>query len=265
VTIAVIRREARAIAAALTFMTRLPLGRLAAHDAADLPLSATYFPLAGMAVALVGAFVFALSTRIWPSAIAVLLSLAAMISATGAFHEDALADALDGFGGGGTRDRILEIMKDSRVGSYALVGVVLVLALKFTALLEISRAGTGTIARTLIAGHVLGRWSSLPLIARLPYVRTSGEGSRASAGRPFNGGITPMRLAAGTAISALSVVAALGTSGPAIVALAATLAVTGLAARYFSRRIGGITGDALGAANQVVEMTVYLALAARTL
>jgi adenosylcobinamide-GDP ribazoletransferase len=249
----------------MTFMTRLPLSHLSAHDAADLPLSAVYFPLAGIAVALVGAFVFALSTRLWSNAIAVLLSMAAMISATGAFHEDALADALDGFGGGWTRDRVLDIMKDSRVGSYAVVGVTLVLALKFAALLEISRAGTGTVVRALITGHVLARWSSLPLAARLPYVRPSDDNARASAGRPFSRGVTTARLAAGTAIAALAVIGALGASASAVVAGGASLAVTGLAASYFSRRIGGITGDALGAANQIVELVVYLTLAARAM
>lgn len=258
-----LREQGRAFAAAITFMTRIPLGRFASHDPADLPASATYFPAVGFIVALAGALVFASASLIWSTPVAVLLSMCATVLVTGAFHEDALADALDGFGGGSTPERVLAIMKDSRVGSYALVGVALALGVKAAALMDVaSRDRAAGILRALIAGHVLGRWSSVPLVWHYPYVRPASDAERPSAGRPFVASVTAERLAAATMIAVVLVVLAVGALDGLVVMVVA-LGVTALAGSYFRRRIGGITGDALGAANQIVELSVYLALAAR--
>ncbi len=256
------QRERRALGAAFTFMTRLPVGPLASHDPADLPASAAYFPIVGLAVGLLGAAAYSVALRLWTPAVAVLVAIIVTVRATGAFHEDALADALDGFGGGWSREQVFAIMKDSRVGSYALVGVVLVVALKFATLSDAaSFLSARGIAGAIVAGHTLGRWSSLPLIRWQPYVRPSLPGERPSAGRPFVASVSNARLAAGTLFTVAIVIAALGAS--AWIAGLVTIVVTLLAARYFSRRIGGITGDALGAANQLVEVAVYLAATAR--
>src|SRR3569833_4192228 len=162
--------QARALAAAFTFMTRVPLGALASHDPADLPASAVYFPVVGLAVGLIGGGVFLAASWLWPLSIAVVLSMCATVLVTGAFHEDALADAFDGFGGGWSREQVLAIMKDSRVGSYALVGVTLTLITKFAALTTLASSDArGGVARALGVAHVLGRWSSLLLIRRYPY------------------------------------------------------------------------------------------------
>jgi adenosylcobinamide-GDP ribazoletransferase len=257
-----LRAQARALAAAFTFMTRLPLGALASHDPADLPASSVYFPVVGLAVALVGGIVYALAVHLWPAPLAIVLSMCATVFTTGAFHEDALADAFDGFGGGWSPEQILAIMKDSRVGSYALVGVTLTLAAKFAALHAIASAnGPIAIGRALVAGHVLGRWSNLVLIRRYPYVRPAGEAERPSAGRPFVGGVSGGRLVAATVIALIILDVALGRE--ALWPLMIALVVTAVAGRYFRRRVAGITGDALGAANQIVEVCVYLTLAAR--
>lgn len=256
------RKQARALGAAFTFMTRLPLGPLASHDPADLPASAVYFPVVGLVVALIGGAVYVSALRVWSTPIAILLSMCATVFATGAFHEDALADAFDGFGGGWSREQVLAIMKDSRVGSYALVGMTLVLALKFAALhsLATSSASIG-VARALVAAHVLGRWSSLLLIRRYPYVRPAADGERPSAGRPFVAGVTVGRVAAATVIALGILTLTAGWYG--LAPLAVSIVVTAAGGWYFARRLGGITGDALGAANQIVEVAVYLALAAR--
>ena len=258
-----LRDHARALAAAFTFLTRLPLGSLASHDPADLPRAAIYFPVVGLVVALAGAATYAAASLLWPTNIAIVLSMIGTTLATGAFHEDALADSLDGFGGGWTRDRVLAIMKDSRVGSYALVGTALALILKFATLAAIAGPNRSVrpIAIALVAAHVCSRWSSLLLIWRYPYVRPTTEGERSSAGRPFVDGVTPMRLLAATAIAIVITTTALGREAFAVFGVA--VGVSALAGRYFDRRIGGITGDAVGAANQVVEICVYLALAAR--
>jgi len=256
------RREARALSAAFTFLTRLPLGALASHDPADLPRSAAYFPVVGAVVGAIGAVVLVLGLRLWMPMIAVLLSVCATVWVTGAFHEDALADSLDGFGGGWSRDQVLAIMKDSRVGSYALIGMILVVAVKVAALTSIAQTTDALHAAAgLVAAHTLGRWSSLPLIRAYPYVRQSMDGDRASAGRPFVASVTTARIVAGTVLT----IAIVGVSlaHRAWIAGLVSVIVTWIAGRYFARRIGGITGDALGAANQAVEVCVYLALAAR--
>jgi adenosylcobinamide-GDP ribazoletransferase len=261
----------RALVAAFAFLTRLPVGSLAVHDEADLPLSVIYFPVVGLVIALMGGVTFVGARALWTDPVAIVLSIVVTVLATGAFHEDALADALDGFGGGWNRDQVLAIMKDSRVGSYALVGVVLALALKIGALWMIAAGASASdawspaeaVVRALVAGHVLGRWSSVPLIWTLPYVRVVREDERASAGGPFADGIPVDRLAIATATAALIVIAALGWRS--LIAGGTAILVTAVAGRYFARRIGGITGDALGAANQVVEASVYLALAARVI
>lgn len=254
------RRHGRAAVAAFAFLTRLPVAGLTAHGAADLPLSAAYFPLVGLAVGLLGGGVYFGAVQWWGVVVSVLLSTAATVLATGAFHEDALADALDGFGGGWSREQVLAIMKDSRVGSYALVGVALVLGLKVAVLTSIGAESSAfTVMKALIAGHVLGRWSSVPLLWRCRYVRAGG-GDRPSAGGPFADGLSALTVGASTAIAMTIVGIALGQR--AVAAIFITLLVTTLAAAYFRRRIGGITGDALGAANQIVEVAVYLTLAA---
>lgn len=258
-------RETRALGAAFTFLTRIPLGGLASHDPADLPASAAYFPVVGLAVGAIGGIAYWATAAIWPASVALILATCATVIATGAFHEDALADALDGFGGGWSRDQILAIMKDSRVGSYALVGVTLVVGLKLAALFAITTrdATAGNVVSALIAAHTLARWSSLPLIWQYPYVRPTGDGDRASAGRPFVAGVSTARFAAATAIT----VSIVGLMEPerAIACVVTTIVVSALAGLYFRHRIGGITGDALGAANQIVEVCVYLTLAARPL
>ena len=258
-----LREQGRALAAAITFMTRIPLGSVATHDPADLPASAVYFPVVGLIVALGGGLAFAIASSLWSTTVSVLLSMCATVLMTGAFHEDALADALDGFGGGWTPERVLAIMKDSRIGSYALVGVVLVLGVKAAILMDVaSRDRAAGITRTLIAGHVLGRWSSVPLIWRYPYVRPPSDAERPSAGRPFVASVTMERLVAATLIAVLLVVLAVGALDGLVLVVVA-VGVTTLAGSFFRRRIGGITGDALGATNQIVELSVYLAFAAR--
>jgi adenosylcobinamide-GDP ribazoletransferase len=243
------------------FLTRLPCPAWVGHDAEYLARSTVWFPAIGAVVGLAGAAAFALASLGLPPLVAAAVSTAATVWLTGAFHEDALADSFDGFGGGWGKDQILAIMKDSRVGSYGVVGLALALAAKLGALAAIGApaglttgGGAGEAARALVAAHVLGRWSSLPLIWRYAYVRETGSKSK-----PFAASVTPERLAVGSAAAA--VLAALALGARALPAVAAALVVTALAGRYFRRVLGGITGDCLGAANQMVELAVYLVLA----
>ncbi|MGN4075305.1 adenosylcobinamide-GDP ribazoletransferase, partial [Burkholderia gladioli] len=128
------RAECRYFFVALGYFSRVPVPRRIGYAAGDLGRAARYFPLVGVCVGALAAGVYLLAARIWPPGVAVLLSMAASLVATGAFHEDGLADSCDGFGGGYTREDVLRIMRDSRIGSFGAVALVLALALKWQAL-----------------------------------------------------------------------------------------------------------------------------------
>lgn len=179
--------------------------------------------------------------------IAVTLSTGATVLVTGALHEDGLADAADGFGGGTSAERVLEIMRDSRIGSYGAVALILVIITKLASLASLAR---GDAALALIAGHTLARWSSVALL-RYPYLGTKGA---AFAGRVHLGVASVLTAA----------ICACALQRAAFIAVPVAIAVTVLAGVYCRRRLGGVTGDCLGAANQLVEVAVYLALATRS-
>jgi adenosylcobinamide-GDP ribazoletransferase len=246
-----IRQHWRAFHAAVTFLTRLPWPWVtsAPPDGDDLARSTTYFPLVGALIGAVGAGVNWLAAHIWPAPppLAITITIAAIVLLTGALHEDGLADTADGLGGGRDRDHALAIMKDSRIGTYGAVALILTITAKITAL---STLAPFDVARALIAAHTLARWSSLPFLRWLPYARPTGTGA------PY---ATP-RLIAGSFITLAIVVPLLGTR--ALAPIITTVMITTLAGWYFSRRLAGITGDCLGAANQLVELTTYLVLAA---
>lgn len=237
--------------AAFTFLTRLPLPGAAHVDAEILARAAAWFPLVGAVVGGFGAATLVAAGRLWPPFVAAVLAILATVLVTGAFHEDALADAADGLGGGHTRERILEIMRDSRIGSYGAVALALVLSARIGCLASMAPEDG---ARALIGAHVLARWSSLPLIRALPYARAQG------AGKPFVEAVTGLRLLAGTLLAALFVAPALGWR--ALPAGLAAAAITAMAGWYFRARLGGITGDCLGATNQLVELATYLTVLA---
>jgi adenosylcobinamide-GDP ribazoletransferase len=236
--------------AACTFLTRLPLPG-SAVDAETLARSSTWFPVVGAIVGAVGGLTLTVAGRVWPPFMAAVLSVLATVLLTGALHEDALADAADGFGGGRTREQVLEIMRDSRVGSYGTVALVLVLSARIGCLAAMAPLDG---VRALIGAHVFARWSSLPLMLALPYARLEGSG------KPFVGGVTRPRVLGGTLLAALFAVPALGWHALPAVLVAAI--VTAIAGRYFHSRLGGITGDCLGATNQLVELVTYLTVLA---
>ena len=248
-----LRRELEYFFGAIRFFTCLPVPAWVGHSAEALNRSARYFPAVGLLVGGIGALVYLAAALFWPSAVAILLSMAATIYATGAFHEDGLSDTVDGLGGGWDKLRILDIMKDSRVGSYGVVAMVLALLGKFTLLNALEPA---LLPLALIAGHALSRFCSTVLLATMDYVR---EDLLAKA-KPLATG-----LSAGEMLLALAfVLAALALLPPEKVlagsALAA-LATLWLAAK-FKRWLGGYTGDCLGATQQVAEIAFYLGLLA---
>lgn len=234
---------------AVAFMTRLPVPEQVHKLPASLSASAVYFPLVGLLVS-AGAIILnhVLSGLVAHDAVIVLI-LVYFVAITGGFHEDALADAADGFGGGWGKDQILSIMRDSRVGSFGALAIALALLARFVFLKDIAPL---RLDRYLVAGQVACRWTALPLAFFLPSAREqSGQGARVA------GQISALTLATGTLLTAAILAAALGMKA-LWVGLAAVL-VTVASGTYFRHRIGGVTGDCLGAANQVAEVAIYFA------
>ncbi|MBX6330689.1 MAG: adenosylcobinamide-GDP ribazoletransferase [Gemmatimonadaceae bacterium] len=245
----------RLLCVALSFLTRMPSPRWVGHDAGDLARSMPYFPAVGIIVGAWAGALYAGARALWPAPVAVTLAIVGAIWATGALHEDALADVADGFGGGWTREQVLTIMKDSRVGSYGALALVVTIAARLVALLAIADAGTGAVVRTLIAAHALARWSSLPLLWRHSYARAEG-----GTGSAFANDVTPARVAGGSAVAFAA--AGITLRGRALIAVPVAMLLVWLSGRFYRRRIGGVTGDCLGATVVLVEVATYLVAAA---
>ena len=243
--------EGRLAWTALTVLTRLPAPRLTGFRPDWLPRSVPYFPFVGLLVGLVAATVYSLAALLWAEPVASVLTVAATAWVTGGLHEDGWADACDGLGAGGDRERILAIMKDSYIGAFGAVGLTCLIVARVAGL---STLPAGQVPGSLAAAHVLSRWSSLPLLLWLPSLRPTGMAA------PFAGRVTRGRVAVGTIAAAVLIAAALGRM--AVTAWVAAGIATAAAGLLFRRRLGGITGDCLGAANQLVELSVVLALAA---
>lgn len=243
---------------ALQFFTRLPIPRWVGFHPDWLQRCTRYFPLVGWIVAWISALAYVAAAQFWPHAVAVLLSTIAGIWLTGAFHEDGFADVCDGLGGGTTRERALEIMRDSRVGAYGAIGIALLLALKLVALNALLPL---QVLAALGIAHPLSRWLATCLIWRMDYVRE--EGKAKPLAQHMQGG----EFLLATMFAALPVIGTLylGLMSWQRVAAGVALAVVAAAwlARRFSRRLGGYTGDCLGAVQQLSETAFYLgALAA---
>ena len=193
------------------------------------------------------ALVFVLLQRILPLPASVFCAIVFAAFITNAFHEDGLADSFDGFGGGWTKDRVLEIMRDSRIGTYGTLALIFIIIGKFTFLSSLPQ---GQIWRWLIVAHTASRWTILPLCMWLPYARTEGQG-RLVAKR-----VGIQEVIIGTVM--LLLVLILLPWQVALVALLVTNIVTLLSGSYFRARIQGITGDCLGATNQLTEVVLYL-------
>ncbi|HEX8988768.1 MAG TPA: adenosylcobinamide-GDP ribazoletransferase [Rhodocyclaceae bacterium] len=245
------REQLSCFFAALRFFTRLPVPSWVGHSAAQLDGAARYFPLVGILVGAIGAGVTVAAWQVLPDSIAVILGMAATLLATGAFHEDGFADACDGFGGGWDKAQVLTIMKDSRIGSYGAIGVAMMLLAKWNALMELDAA---TLPFALVAGHAVSRFAATTLIFALDYARDDATAKS----KPLATRMTLPALAVAALFGILPCLAL--PPQPLVGALAATALATFGAAAYFQRRIGGYTGDCLGAVQQVAELAFYLGL-----
>jgi adenosylcobinamide-GDP ribazoletransferase len=187
----------------------------------------------------------------WPQTTSVILAIISSIVITGALHEDGFADVCDGFGGGMDKQRILVIMKDSHIGVYGVLGLLLMLLLKASLFAGLP---TATVPLLLMGGHSISRLSPLLLMRRYTYVR--GQDSKAS-GAVYSPNHQELVFASVTALLPLALLPPL-----CLLAVIPVFVCTLLLGHYFYRHLGGYTGDCLGASQQVAEIIFYLSVSA---
>lgn len=249
-----VRREIDRVLLAAGFLTRLPLPAPAASAPGEMAAALRYFPAVGLAIGAVAAAVLLLAAIRLAAVPAVLVSTAAVAVLTGALHEDGLADTLDSLGGA-TRERALAIMRDSTIGTYGALGLGLVVATKVAVLAAMAPAAA---AAVLVAGHATSRLSLVLVIATSRYVRPGGTGSFTAAGVAS----PDLAVAGATGLLCLAALAA-GLGGFAALGGAAGMVLGhALARALFERRLGGYTGDCLGATQQLSELGLLLGVAA---
>ena len=246
-----VREETAVLLRAVQLLTRWPVRVSGVFSAERFAAATRYYALTG---ALIGAFagaVYWLAHLVFPASLAVILSTAATLLATGAIHEDGLADTCDGLGGGATRERTLEIMRDSRLGTCGVAGLGLMLGTKVLAL---SALPSEAVPWLLVAAHAASRSSAVLVMATSTYVRGEGIAERLAGSIP----LASVALALATGAAAVCVLLVVA---PPIVLLAG---IVGLAAGHlamraaYERKLGGYTGDCLGGVQQASEIGMYL-------
>lgn len=253
---------------AVQFFTRVPVtGRLAdwvGYSPEMLRASAAWYPVVGLVVGAVGAGVaWALLQVLPPVAAApfaaVALSTAATVLFTGAFHEDGLADVADGLGGSLQRERALQIMKDSRIGAFGAIAMVLGLACKLGLLAVVAAVDAQAVVAALLLAHVLSRYWPLLVVRELDYVGEA-DGSKA---KPIAEAISNRALLCASVSTLLVVGCCVWLRGPLWVAAAVLVSALAwrMLVRWLRRRLQGFTGDCLGAVQQVCEIACYLGIA----
>ena len=248
--------ELRLFFVALQFFTRVPVPRWVGFEADWLNQSARYFPAVGLVVGAVASLVLWVGYALFSPAVAVGLSMMASVLLTGGFHEDGWADTCDGLGGAVSRERALAIMKDSRIGAYGAIGLVLMLGTKAAALVSLPWP---VAVPALLLAHVASRAAATALIRMLPYAGDI-EHAKAKplAQRISVGGVV---VAIGSVLLLAIVLGSVNVLWWPAISLSLLLVVVGVSVFgcWLMKRLGGYTGDTLGATQQVTELLVLLA------
>jgi adenosylcobinamide-GDP ribazoletransferase len=259
------RKQWRYFLLALGFFTRIPVPGFIDFQESELNQSVKYFPLIGCLVGFIGLAIFYVSSLIFPHTVAVLISMAATVFATGAFHEDGLADSADGLGGGWQREQVLAIMQDSRLGTYGAVALFFALMAKFQLLTAMH---ADSVMMILICAHALSRLSAVWLMVVLPYAKADDRFSGKS--KPLATEISRADCWQANLFGFLPLCALLWVIQSTIQNWQITLGYVCLligvigAGWYWwlsllRRKLGGYTGDTLGAMQQISEIMFYLA------
>jgi adenosylcobinamide-GDP ribazoletransferase len=229
--------------AALRFLTIIPIPGRRRISSEELGRSIVYFPVVGLIIGLILVGLSLLLMLFLPSALVAVLLLAALVAISGAFHLDGFVDTCDGMAGGKTVEERWRIMKDSRVGSFGIIGVCLLLLVKYVSL---SNVPDSWLVETLVLMPVISRWAMVYAIFAYPYAKPSGLG------KTFKQGARWWRFLIATVIT-LVVVFVLGRLTGLILMLAIWVVVVAMAA-YLKTKFGGLTGDTYGAINEVAEV-----------
>ena len=229
------------------FLTQLPISRVA-YQPDSLSRSAKFFPVVGLVIGLGATLLQHVLTPYLNRTLVAFLVLTFLVLITGGLHEDALADTADAFGGGWNREQVLTILKDSRIGSFGALALVLSVLARF---LLLSILPMHRFTALVVSAHVLCRWTTLPLSYFLRPARESDDGQGARIATK----ISPASLLIGSLLSFAVVFYLMRREFwiPVLVALG----IAGLSGLYYFRRIGGVTGDCFGATNQLTEIAVY--------
>ena len=253
--LSVIKNELKTLTLALHFLTRIPTPFDVDFTPERLRNASRYYPIVGAIIGTVAALAFFISNLALPTLIAVIIATAATALLTGAFHEDGLADTFDGVSGAHDRSRSLEIMHDSRIGTFGALALILVITLKIAALTSLS--DTTTIITALIAAHIISRTSIVIVQATSTYARESGIAGTQDQPFPLINTIIA------TLIALITIAATALIISPAAAILTTAGAITAhiLIRLYFQPKLKGHTGDTLGATQQITEIGIYIALA----
>ncbi|RQO42448.1 adenosylcobinamide-GDP ribazoletransferase [Chryseobacterium sp. KBW03] len=249
----VLKNELIYFATALMFFTRIPVPFTVPYSSEIMNKSQKYFAWVGLLVGLINAVILYLSTLFFNLEIGIVLMMISSVLLTGAFHEDGFTDMCDSFGGGYGKEKILTIMKDSRVGAYGTIGIILLFALKFYSIQALGMADPIGVLGIVILGHTVSRFISGTMIYTHQYVTDIDVSkSKPLANKPLDG----MALLVGF-ISVL-LAFALIPDWRLIFAFVLTYLGKIYMGWYFKKHIGGYTGDCLGSVQQVCEVLFYL-------
>ena len=245
----------------LIFFSRLPVPRAAASPPSDFSLALRAAPVAGAVIGTGSAVVLAACVMIGlPPLVSAAICIAATVAATGALHEDALADVADGFGGGDSRERKLEIMRDSAIGSYGVAALCLALLIRTSAVAALvsSPHGPWTAVYAIIAAAALSRGGGVSVLGLLDPARSDGLGHMA--GRLSQDTLMQLLVASGL-LGGITLILGVGLWAAAV-AIAGAAAATWAMISLARNQIGGHTGDVAGATQQAVDCTVLIAILA---
>ena len=237
---------------ALSFFTRIPINLSAEITPIQLSKASRYFAVVGILVGVICSLVYMVSVAYLPKSIAVLIAMAASLLVTGAFHEDGWADVWDGFGGGWSIEQKLNIMKDSRLGTYGAAALFVILMLKFQSLMVLASP-----IMALILAHTLSRVVATSLIYSMPYVTVTVDAT--SKVKPLAQELSKNSLMI-LLITGLVVSLWFLPLTECILLFVILFIFRVLLVFWFNRQLGGYTGDCLGAAQQSSEIIIYLSL-----
>lgn len=239
---------------AISYFTRLPIPASITFDNEQFHKANAYLPIIGIGTALIMMAIFTLCQYLFSIPVSLIIMLIGSLLLTGALHEDGFADCCDGFGGGYSVTQRLKIMKDSQIGTYAGIGLIILFLLKLTLLIELTQISHVSLFISLLIAHSLSRYSALCIMQALPYVRLGKDSKVKTLATKLPRGY--FIFASFCAVPSLLLLA----PNHLFIVVGFTLIATFILAKFFIRNLQGYTGDCLGFAQQCIELIVLLSL-----